>query len=288
MAKKIKLKGDTSGASMGLPFSRNSGFTATPIATILNSFHETIDWLKSEPKDETFSQAGLRGILAAVEAVKSGDIDGAIDVLRESKREIGSIRKKSLIFLVKNFLHRSKSTIFLESILSNLLNVRAVQTGNQALESFEKSKPSEDIIGRLRTMAAKAPDEGIIPYAISDPNLRRLLSSDPDFRHVLKGRLSDMGIDMPNLGPCAVCRKPSVGEMKSGDGKSWKLCPLCVENAQELLDEQKKNVNRLLDSLRKNRQDLEEAVALDRENKPAQKNLDACNKILSQLKPHTT
>ena len=125
------------------PILGSGGFTTAPLSAILNGFRDTIDRLKSEPKDETFSGAGLRGILAAVEAVKNGDIDGAIDVLRESKRKIESARKKSLIFLVKNFLHRRRSTIFLESILSSLLDVRAVRTANQALESFEKSKPSK-------------------------------------------------------------------------------------------------------------------------------------------------
>ena len=85
--------------------------------------------------------------------------------------------------------------------------------------------------------------------------------------------------------------KSFFGLFTFGDimSKSWKLCPWCAQNAKELIGEQRERVNSLLNSLRESRQDLVEAVALDgKNNKPAQKNLDECNKILSQLEPHTT
>jgi hypothetical protein len=287
MERKSSRRGTDFNAPTGPPFSGSGGFTQTPLATISNSFKEAIDWIKSEPEDDTFSHIGLIGLVTAAEAAQKGEIEKAIAALRKAKSAVESARRKSFVSFVKFLLHPRKKATFLESLLASLLNVRGVKVANKAIKKFEENNSTENVFARLKAMVDTSPslDDFITQFPfLKQKDLHSLSASDPHLRSILDqyAKFGDLA-KQPHHGYCEVCHKHAAGEMRQADGHSWKLCHFCIQNAQKLIANQKKHVSDLIDSLRDSQKNFEESLTVDPRNEQSKTNVDTSRKILKQL-----
>ncbi|MEK7753642.1 MAG: hypothetical protein AAB654_17090, partial [Acidobacteriota bacterium] len=82
---------------------------------------------------------------------------------------------------------------------------------------------------------------------------------------------------------CEFCSDLAVGEIRRGDGRSWKLCALCMRQARAIQEEREKHAEALRGVLRSCHAELAEALTLDPGCKHARANVRIAGRLLGQL-----
>lgn len=281
----------------GLPLSGSSRLATTPLEAITGSFRDGLDWLKSEPADDS-SPEEMKSVAEAFEAARSRRFPQAIDLLRKAKATQDARRKKGVVRRALLLVRPRRTATVVERFLAQVLTAHSVENANSALENFDRCQremAGEDIIDVLKKRASSRPKR-LSPLGGTDPaellnfdDFRR--QWDPDvqrlFRgkeHLLAGWLRQQG-RLPSMGSCEICDGPAVGELKKADGRTWKICQTCAKDADLLMAHHRRMVTQLVQALEQSKKNLEEALALDPSFGVARTNLETCNQLLQQTAP---
>jgi hypothetical protein len=289
MSKRAARKRSSGGAkAMGSPFVGifgldSTGLIGAPLDVVKQSFRDTLSWLRKEPPDD-FTPEELAGVINAGQDVAKGQLDSAIDKLREVLSQQESRRKHGTVRKTLALVRKRKQPTLVCTLLAALLNHHAVTRGDQALKKFNQ-KISEDIISRLKAM----PRQPIAFYNNCEPlregyyTLYPELLCLPTNRHDVLAKSFQQRYGYESIGDCAVCGKPAVAELRHGEGKTSKLCPWCAKNAQSILTEHENHKQGLKRTFEECYTELTEAAALNPKDKVIKENCRVLDELLCQL-----
>jgi hypothetical protein len=242
------------GSLMGIPSLGSGGFDWIPLESIGRGFRDAISYLKEGPQDD-ISTGELLALSQGLEAAQRGDLKEAITKTRQVFRDQTTRQKWRIFRRAATLIRWRKQPTLVETLLSMLLSVQAVERANEALEEF-KRKNSPDIISQLRAM--------------TPAHTRGLLG----IRQLPAGFGS---------GYCDFCGQWALGELRQGDGKTWKVCHTCADNAQSLIRKKERAQQDLKKYLQESHRNLEESLALNPKNEQAKKNIKISREIIADI-----
>lgn len=244
----------TPGSLMGIPSLGSGGFDWIPLESIGRGFRDAISYLKEGSQDD-ISTGELLALSQGLEAAQRGDLKEAITKTRQVFRDQTTRQKWRIFRRAATVIRWVKRPTLVETLLSTLLSAYAVERANEALKEFQR-KNSQDIITQLRAMI-------------------------PAYKRGLLGvRQLPAGF---GSGYCDFCGLWALGELRQGDGTTWKVCHACANNAQSLIRQKETAQQDLKKDLKESHRNLEESVALNPKNEQAKKNIKISREIIANL-----
>ena len=261
-------------AFVGISGLQSTGLIGTPLDVLRRSFRDTVSWLKTQPPED-FTREELVGVNSAGEAAARGELDVAIDTLRNILNRQELRRRRRVIRRALMMVRRKKQPTLVRTLLADSQNYHAVRRVNDMIEKVNQNM-SEDILDRLKSMA-RSP---VSDYFTNHPELRDLGRNPYD---LLAGLRLGQSNRYETIGTCKICNKPAIGELRYGDGYSCMLCHSCISNANSISSERRSLRKQLVDTFGECYIDLKEAASLNPTSRIIKDNQRALDEMVSQL-----